>query len=286
MLAVALGAFAALSWSLHDLVARVYAPRLGPLHMALAVVIAGGLLLTPIALASTDLTTISREGLLLSLALGLAYGCGIGGLFKALSLGPISFVGPVTATYPALVILWNIAQGLWPSAAQWLAIAAALGGAVIVSRAGHHDGGLNTVARRDVAPLAVACGVAMLGYAASVVLGQAAGTAAGEYPATWLSRFTAALVILPFLRGETRPEPLRPAHAYGIAAMGLFDVVGQVAVNMTGLMPGHEYTAIGIASYGGIATLLAALVLKERVSPGQWLGIALIVAGVAGISAG
>jgi drug/metabolite transporter (DMT)-like permease len=51
-------------------------------------------------------------------------------------------------------------------------------------------------------------------------------------------------------------------------------------------MPGHEYTAIGIASIGATSAILAALILKERVSAAHWGGIALIVGGVAGVSAG
>lgn len=285
MIAVLLGVFAALSWSLHDLVARVYSQRLGPMRMALAVIVTGGLLLTPFAFAG-GLSSISLTAVGLSLLLGVAYAGGIGGLFKALSLGPISLVGPFTATYPALVVAWNVANGVIPTALQWLAIAAALAGAVIVSRAGHADGGINAVAKKDVAKLFAACAISMLCYAASVVIGQKAGALAGEYPATWISRFSAALVLLPLMRGETPAERLAPKHLIGILAMGLFDIMGQIAVNMTGTMPGHEYTAIGIASIGATSAILAALILKERVSAAQWCGIALIVGGVAGVSAG
>jgi drug/metabolite transporter (DMT)-like permease len=284
MLAVILGAFAAVCWSLHDLVARSYAPRLGALRLAFGVVVMGGVLLTPLVFSSTSLASLGRDAILVSLVLGLAYGAGIGGLFKALSLGPISLVGPVTATYPALVVLWNIAEGVWPTPLQAAAVLAALAGAVIVSRSGHHDGGLNAVARQNVVQLFAACAISMVCYAAAVVLGQKAGVLAGEYPATWISRFSAALVLLPFLRSERQPEPLKAWHGLGVVAMGLLDIAGQVAVNMTGTLPGHEFTAIGIATYGAVSTLLAAIFLKERVSPGQWGGIALIVAGVAGVS--
>lgn len=285
MIAVLLGVFAALSWSLHDLVARVYAQRLGPMRVALAVIMTGGLILTPFAFAG-GLWSISLSAAGLSLLLGLAYAGGIGGLFKALSLGPISLVGPFTATYPALIVAWNVANGIVPTPLQWLAIAAALAGAGIVSRAGHADGGINTVAKKDMTKLFAACAISMVCYSASVVIGQKAGALAGEYPATWISRFSAALVLLPLVRGETAAERLAPKHLTGILAMGLFDIMGQIAVNMTGTLPGHEYTSIGIASIGATSAILAALVLKERVSLTQWGGIALIVAGIAGVTTG
>ncbi len=284
MIAVLLGVLAATFWSLHDLLARNSAARIGAMHMTVGVVIAGGILLLPIVLVHGTVWQASAGAVGQSLLLGLAYGTGIGGLMKALSLGPISLVGPLTATYPALVIAWNVVQGVHPTPLQWLAVAATLLGGAIVSRAGHHDGGINAVARKDLLPLFFACALCMLGYAASVVIGQEAAVAIGEYEATWISRASAFLTLLPFMAREERPPPLRLRHWLAIAAMGLLDVAGQVAVNVTGFLPNHAYTAIGIAAYGAISTILAWSILKERVSPGQWCGVALIVLGVAGLT--
>ena len=41
-----------------------------------------------------------------------------------------------------------------------------------------------------------------------------------------------------------------------------------------------EYGAMAITAYGALAVLLATIVLREKVSAGQWLGIALIAVGV------
>jgi drug/metabolite transporter (DMT)-like permease len=286
MAAVLLGVFAALSWSLHDLVARSFAARIGPFRMALAVMLAGGVAIAPVVLAHGTVWTASWPAVMVSLLLGVAYGMGVGSLFKAFSLGPISLVGPLTAAYPALVVLWGVANGLSPSALQWAAIAATLIGAVTVARSGHEDGGINAVARKDVLPLVLFCLLASVGYAAAVVIGQNAAVQIGEFEATWLSRATAALVLLPFLAGEDRPPGLSLRHWLGIAAMALLDVAGLTAVNLSGFLPEHDFAAIGISAYGAIAVILAALVLKERVSPGQWAGIVLIVTGVAVVSVG
>ena len=50
-----------------------------------------------------------------------------------------------------------------------------------------------------------------------------------------------------------------------------------------GTLPGKELGAMGISAYGALATLLAMIWLNEKVSLGQWFGIGLIVAGVAGL---
>lgn len=281
MLSVAFGVFAALSWSVHDLFARRMALRVGPFRMAALVMIAGAILLTAFVLTHGTLWTASATGVLQSLALGLAYGIGAGGLFKAFSLGPISLVGPVTAAYPVLVVLWGVTNGLQPSGLQWLAVAATLAGAIIVARSGPADGGIDAVTPSKLPVLLFFCAVASLGYATSVILGQTAALSVGEVEAAWLSRPTALLTILPFMAREPRAPRLTGRHWFGIAAMGALDVLGLIAVNASGHLPGKEFAAVGISAYGAIAVILAMLVLKEKVSAGQWAGIALIVAGVA-----
>ena len=77
--------------------------------------------------------------------LGLAYGFGVGGLFQAFSLGPISLVGPLTAGYPVLTVLWGVANGLEPTLLQWACVAATLIGAIIIARSGTEEGGINAV---------------------------------------------------------------------------------------------------------------------------------------------
>jgi drug/metabolite transporter (DMT)-like permease len=57
-------------------------------------------------------------------------------LFSALALGPFSIVAPLAGSYPALAMIFTVAQGPRPSLAQWLAITAMMGGVVIVSRSG------------------------------------------------------------------------------------------------------------------------------------------------------
>jgi drug/metabolite transporter (DMT)-like permease len=66
--------------------------------------------------------------------------------------------------------------------------------------------------------------------------------------------------------------------------MGALDVLGVIAINASGHLPGKEFAGIGISAYGAISVILAIIFLKEKVSGGQWLGLGLIVAGVAAMS--
>ncbi len=70
MLAVLLGVTAAVSWSLHDLLARSLAQRVGPFRMAALVMIAGGIVLTGFVIRDGTLAIPAGSGLMLSLSLG------------------------------------------------------------------------------------------------------------------------------------------------------------------------------------------------------------------------
>jgi drug/metabolite transporter (DMT)-like permease len=284
MLAVLFGVFAALCWSLHDLVARSLAVRLGAFRMAALVIASGGVLLTGFVLARGTIWSADWPGIWSGLLLGFAYGFGVGGLFKAFSLGPISLVGPLTAGYPVLTVLWNVFHGLEPSWLQWACVAATLAGALVVARSGTEDGGINAVAPGKMPVLMFFAAVSALGYATSIILSQKAGVAVGEIESTWISRSTAVLTLLPFLLSEAKVAPLAPRHWAGVTVMGALDVLGVVAISASGSLPGREFAGIGVSAYGAISVVLAMMVLKEKVSSGQWAGIGLIVGGVAVLS--
>lgn len=284
MTGILLGVLAALSWSVHDLIVRHLADRLGPLRLALFIVLGGGLLLSIYVLAAGAPSGITQGGLGLSLALGAAYGMGIGGLYKAFGLGPVSVAAPLTAAYPALVVLWGVVNGLAPDPVQWLAVAATLAGAILMARAGPEDGGINAVLPGKLGLFLFSCALSVTGFAAAFVLGQRAAVAIGEFEAAWISRLTAFLVILPFAFGERRTGAKLAPHWLAIGAMSVLDVGGLVAVNASGHFPDRDFAALGVSTYGAVAVVLALIFLREKVSLGQWACIALIVAGVATLS--
>jgi drug/metabolite transporter (DMT)-like permease len=216
--------------------------------------------------------------------LGLAYGFGVGGLFRAFSLGPISLVAPLTAGYPVLTVLWGVANGLEPTLLQWACVAATLIGALIIARSGTEEGGINAVEPGKMPLLLLFCAMSVLGYSAAVVLGQHAAVEVGEIEAAWLSRATSILTLLPFVLTERNYTPISRWHWIGLAVMGVLDVLGLIAINASGHLPGKDFAGVGISAYGALSVLLAMIFLKEKVSPGQWLGLAMIVGAVATIS--
>ena len=282
MLAVLFGLFAALCWSLHDLLARKFASDVGPYRMAIGTLLAGGFLLAGIVLWNGTIFRTDPTTLELALVLGIIYGLALSSLFIAFSLAPVSIVGPATAGYPALVVIWGMINGLQPNLQQWTAMSAIIIGAIVVARMGPAEGGLNEVKADKIPLLIFSCIVAEVFFASSVVLGQKIAHNVGEFEATFLSRFPAALVLIPFVMREKSDVVMISSRAWlAIFAMGAFDVAAVSGVNYMGRLPNKEFGSMGISAYGAIATLLAMLVLKEKTTILQWLGIAMISGGVA-----
>ena len=163
-------------------------------------------------------------------------------------------------------------------------MAAAVAGALIVSRSGTPDGGINAVVPGKLVPLLAACLVCGLGYAVAVVIGQKTAVMIGEIEAAWISRATAVAGFLLLTATEPRREPVQGNIWWWLAAMGILDAAGLIAVNASGHLPGKEFAAIGISGYGAMAVVMAAIVLKEKVSLPQWCGIGLITGGVAALA--
>jgi len=280
-MALLLGLFAALCWSVHDLAARHYAPAMGAARMGLRTEIAGFVMLLPLL---WSVPHAEWNDWLWVVILGVTYGAAIIGLFKAFAMAPVSVVGPFTAGYPALVVIWGIVHGDVPTAFQFLAIGVILAGAVIVGRSGHHDGGMNRVAKGKVPLLIFWILLADVSFAASIVMGQKLGPVFGDMRTAGLLRLPAALFLLPFALGEKTTMPkITRMTALVLIGMAALDVLALTGINAMGSLPNKELGAMGISAYGAIAVPLAMVWLKEKVSPGEWLGVALIVAGVCGL---
>jgi drug/metabolite transporter (DMT)-like permease len=284
MISVLLGLLAALSWSSHDLLARRFAGDSGPFRMSFWIMLAGAaLLLTPILWRGT-LWQSDTASIITALVMGLVYAFALGALLLAFSLAPVSIVGPLTAGYPALVIVWGLFNGLVPSALQWTGIVLVLVGVIIVSRSGHDDGGTDSVAPGKMPLVITSAVIASIAFAATVVLGQAATLGLGEYEATFLSRFPAAVLLFPLmLRDRKQHAPMARSACLAVVAMAACDVIAVTAINAAAWFPNRELGAMAIASYGAMSTVMAMILLKERVTPFQWIGIVLVVIGIAAL---
>jgi drug/metabolite transporter (DMT)-like permease len=281
MIALALGLFAAFAFATHDLVARFFAERTGPFRMAFWIMVVGAVLMTALVWRSETLWTADRQTLLIAAANGILYAVAVSSLLYAFSIAPVSIVGPFTAGYPALVVLWGVFTGLEPSPLQWFAVVMVVAGAIIVGRFGPDDGGLAAVKPGKIPMVILSSALTCIFYAATFLVGQHVASTLGAIESTYMTRVPAMLVLLPLmLRDRARQGPIERSAWGGLIVMGILDAVGVTSINMAAHYPGKELGAMAISCYGALAVLLAMIFLKEKVSSGQWIGITVTMAGI------
>jgi drug/metabolite transporter (DMT)-like permease len=215
-------------------------------------------------------------------------GVGVAGatflLYWGLARGPIAVVSPIVGSYPAFNLAIALFEGVRPSAVQWMAMAAVMGGVFLVAHGadGHDDeapppGGLR-------ATIGIALG-SSIGFALAIDAMQGAAEVYGEMQTVLLGRCVVVLVAGLVLACRRRPLSLPRAIWPLIALQGLFDGGAYLALVQSKGGTGEIIAVVVASAFWAITVLLAWLVIKERVTPVQWGGIALIAGGVAALSA-
>jgi drug/metabolite transporter (DMT)-like permease len=278
-----LGIVSAVAWGGADFTARFTSRAIGHASSLLGMLAAGFVILSVWFWATSQPLVWDAGQAWLMAAAGVAVMVQTLFLYQALARGPVSVVAPIVGCYPALVLLFAVAMGTRPGFMQWAAMAAVMTGVVVVGRTAKPDpneapppGGL----RRTF----VISAAAAFFYALGVIAGQASASVFGELQTLWASRWIGLVALIPlFLLPPFRFQmPIRWVPL--IALQGVLDATGYLAVLAPGRGEGAEITAVIGSAFGAVAALLARVFLKERITFGQWGGIALIMGGVAILS--
>ncbi len=277
------GALSALSFGTADFFARFTGRRLGT-DLSLALVLVVGLLpmgAYPVLSGSSLHLAGGHIWLVIVYGVGTAVATKL--LYEALARGPVTVVAPIVAAYPAFVVLFASAMGRNPGAMQLAATVVVLTGALVTARFAEPD--TETTLSRQTLLIAVA---ASLSYAGLVVAGQTAIPAVGAAPTAFWGRIVAILVMLPItLLGASR-APANPSFmpiSLLVGLQGVLDGGGHLLLFAGSHGPHPEIAAVAGSCFGAVTALLAWIVLRERVGPLQWGGMALVFAGVAALSA-
>lgn len=215
-------------------------------------------------------------------ALGLIGVVSAAALYRALALGPIAVVSPVVAGYAALTVLLIVVfLGERLTGGQGLAIAATFVGVVIAST----DFGelRRTLGRPSVGVrygLAATLGFAVWG----VLYASAVRATDGLGMILVLRAFSVLLLVVYVIARRTSLAPLRDRRALGlIVIVGVLDTGANVLLSL-GIAAGFaSFVMTGSGAYPLIPALLAILVLRERLAPNQYVGVAVLVAGLVGL---
>jgi drug/metabolite transporter (DMT)-like permease len=200
-------------------------------------------------------------------------------LYRAFAIGPIAVVSPVVASYAALtVVLIVIFLGERLTSGQAIAIGVTFVGVAVAST--------------DIRELRQTLGrpsegvrigfVATLGFAVWSAI-FAAGIRATDGLALIVVQRAFSVVLLTLFVAARRISlrPLAAGRASTLVSItGVLDTGANVLLAL-GIASGFaSFVMTGSGAYPLIPALLAILVLRERLAPNQYLGVAILVAGL------
>ena len=129
--------------------------------------------------------------------------------------------------------------------------------------------------------------IASLLFGVTLLVGQQAILRDGSTPMLWWGRTTATVImglVLLFQRPRRAWRPPLKATILALLQGGL-DTLGLVFLFAAGRGLEGAMATISSSAFGVVTVLLARLLYKERISPGQGLGIGLVFSGVVGLAA-
>jgi drug/metabolite transporter (DMT)-like permease len=290
-MSIILGLSAAVCWGVTDFLARYASRELGA-YRSLFFMQAFGLGLLSLVWLGLDRDMVlhaTRAAWAWDVVGGVLSTAAVLALYRSFETGKLAVVAPISAGYPALTALLAIASGEQVTAGRWAGIALVLAGvSLTVGAAGSAELGLEAGAaaqdpRAGVGwALAAAAGFGVMFW----LLGFHVVPELGGFMSVWVLRLVATLGlgVAAWPARQSLRIPRR-GMVWMLVAMGALDV-GAYLSNNFGMEFRHISIVTVIASlYAAVTVLLAAVVLRERLNCKQWIGVALIFAGVVILSA-
>ena len=301
------GIGAALGFGTGDFIARFTSRSIGAEASLLATVLIGFLGLSVWLFwpgsghleASDFYGWLTGSGLLISIATGAANVFGLLALYKALARGPVSLAAPIVAAYPAVVLLYLIPLGFIPGFVHLFGIVTTLGGVAVLSY-------LAEAEQPQVAPATPNADASdapkpqeghgktirlsiysMCGVALGVLLSQEVSLLHGSLLSVWSMRAFGTFFLLLWFVFYIRKSVAVPSRGIGLAliAQAILEAAGAIALLLASEGGGRPLAAVFASTFAVVVVLLGWIVLRERITPVQWIAMAVILFGVVTLSA-
>jgi drug/metabolite transporter (DMT)-like permease len=281
VLAIALGLGSSVCWGLADFLGGLQSRRL-PVAAVLLFSQAAGLVGIVAIVAAFGGPAPSLADMVPAVAAGLAGTIALSAFYRALAIGTMSVVAPISSTGAAVPVIVGLATGEHPGALQLVGIAAAATGVVLASREAEHEDARRAAAGRSSVLLAL---FAALGFG-SFFVGMREAASVDVLWALLAARTAATGGLLAFAAVARPRLAVTPAALGPLVGIGALDLSANAlyAVATTeGLL---SVVAVLGALYPVTTVLLARAVLGERIRRVQEVGVAAALGGVALIAAG
>jgi drug/metabolite transporter (DMT)-like permease len=281
MLAIAVGLASALTYGVADFFGGLGAKRTPAVVVTALAALVGLAVLLPFALLVPG--RLSPEALLWGGLSGLSGAAAIFLLYAALAIGPMSILSPLTAVLSALVpMTWGLLGGERLPWWGYVALGGVLVAIVLVGFVPEKG-----AVRPRLRGILYAVGSGLLIGAFFILVDQAPADS-GLFPLVGNRGVSGGILLVVVavlaLRARRRSQVAFPGLRGAvplILACGVADAAANVLI-LTGLRLG-DLTVMSVlaALYPAGTIALAALVLRERIAPVQWAGLALALASAA-----
>jgi drug/metabolite transporter (DMT)-like permease len=277
-MAIVLALVASLSWGVSDFLGGLGSRRFGVGRVVL-VSAPAGLVVVTLVVAVRGVAFPHSWTLLWGVVAGVTGATGIAAFYRALAVGRMGVVAPITAASPLIPVVLGLARGERPGPVQYVGMAVALVGVVLTARE----------AETDAAHGRIAAGVG-LALVATVAFGttQAALDEVSNvdpYWGTFVLRATfvvATLAALAFIRPGLPPRRAVPP----LALIGALDVTATLLFAVASSRGLLSVVAVLSSLYPVVVVVLARVVLSERLQRVQLVGAGIALTGAAMVSAG
>jgi drug/metabolite transporter (DMT)-like permease len=276
---VLLALSASLIWGFADFGAGVGARRL-PVFVVGAITQAAGLLLAGIVVIAVGRALPSSTQLAWAAFAGLVGVIGLSAFYRALAVGTMGVVGPITATAAVVPLAYGLARGERPSTLQGIGVGLALLGVIAASLERLPDGG----GRR----LGLGVGLALLAALSfgGALIGLSRAASGGVAWATLTMRIVALPIMVAAAFAFRQRAASWPRGRLLLVGAGVGDTGATLLYAIATTRGLLSIVAVLSSLYPIVIVTLARVLLKEKVAPPQLAGVAIALTGVALISAG
>jgi uncharacterized membrane protein len=212
------------------------------------------------------------------------------GLYRSFEIGKMSVVAPLSASYPVLTMILSMLSGEHLTAVRVLGMGLAIFGVILVARGEAVPGEVNEAVETSL-PANRFAGVgwalfSAVGFGVMFwLLGIRVVPLLGSAPSVWIIRltsFSATALVMPVL--GKKKDGVAASVPWWIFFVGLLDTTAYVFNNFGMKMEQVSVVSVLASLYGAVTVGLAAMILKEKVSGMQWIGIVAIFVGIVLIS--
>jgi drug/metabolite transporter (DMT)-like permease len=277
----ALGVGAALAWGIADVVVTYYSRRIGFLRALLWIHGLSLIPLTGLALVLGAPQGASWEQWAAAAALGPLAVAVYTAFYRALELGPISIVSPITSAFGAVVVLLALLVGETLTAFQALGCVLVLLSVVLASLERSAEIQLGSEGVR----LSVL--VCLLFGAYLFLLGRLAADLGWLFPIL-LSRTVAVVILggIVAMRRQDDIQRLSRVAILGCAATGALEASGYLFFNRGAEIGELAITGAAASAYPVIPIAVGLFALRERVAWYQLAGVGGVLVGMVVLSLG